>query len=1227
MTEGVERRHRVAAYLPHWVAGALSRSERPYTREQPTALLWLDIVGFTALTERLAAESRSGAEHLTDRLNVDFGRISRMITSFGGDLASFAGDAVLALWRCPDEAGLPSAIASAEACARALFEQPTGEDSSSPLPIKAVLGAGPLVYSLLGGHRGRWLPLLQGTALAALAASAEGLGPGQLALTPEAEALRAEGKAIRPDAAAPPPAAAAVLEAGLALLPERVQAHLGSEQDGWLGELRQVTILFVRLPGLETGQRAQSVIRGLQESIDRHDGSLDKLSVDDKGVSALIATGLPPRTRPDAAVTALRLALALQDQLRAAGIRGGIGIATGRAYCGEVGSSTRVEYTVMGDVVNLAARLMTKAGESILMDEATAKPVGVQMVLRPGAPLTLKGKAVPVNVYEPHHWRRRPRFRLADLLGREDLMASLMARLAPGASAGARGPICVLGEPGLGKSTLLEGVAEALGPEFKEFIHLAGRTARSGSPLQPWREPLARLWDTRAPRLSRQDQALLAGILHPDHGASDDLDPNDDEGWIRAVGAATLRLLATGPTLLLIDDAHLLDSASGQLVRELLRRRKDLVLLATSLPRTDWFEVMFTGSIPDIVQVDPLDPNASRLLLLRRFGNVAPPARVLERILTLAGGHPLFLEELADTVLASPGGTDGQPGELDLPPTIQAALLRRIDPLPAAEQTLLKILCVVGTEAEPELLMALHGGYPSRSSLDRALGHLVEANLLDADTAGSPGLLTFRNNLVREALQDQLLDAQKTRVHRDAADWLERVHGVQPSPASVRLARHRERSGAYGAALMHLDHAAVWAMTHHATQDAESCCRKALALEGACGLTAEPHLKLARHEILGRILKGKGNLGEAKRHLDIALALAETLQDVESKAHILSSVAMVAELSGDYVSAISHYEMASSMARSVDAGWPYLRSMLYLSRLQFRTGAIEDAAETCRYAVAFESLWGHLSQAMSLRAWALMMVLMTRTDGSAVRHSIASLVAGLGGLRERQDWSTLFNVLGFIGNAHGLVGQHELARSAFAESLLVADTHAGTQNEPAVRLNLALQAHALGENDTMRREATRSRVLAEEGGNKTIHALALRLEALAEAHLGRIEATDRLMAEADAVWAGLPETTRTAFQIPDHTYQAWTAAALGRDEACLTLVEKARAAFQPVGDREYALPLALLHADTLTRLGRPAEARQQALDALEQAEALGHEPGLNHVRQILATLDKPLIES
>ena len=173
-----------------------------------------------------------------------------------------------------------------------------------------------------------------------------------------------------------------------AYIPDVIQSRLDAGQTEWLAEFRRLTVLFVNLIGIDYEapdalERVQQITHAMQNVLSRYEGNLHKLIVDDKGTVLLSAFGLPPMAHEDDAARGVQAALEIQDKLSQLGLRSTIGITTGRVFCGPVGSDVRREYAVIGDTVNVAARLMQverreiphsgAAGDGILCDAATAQ--------------------------------------------------------------------------------------------------------------------------------------------------------------------------------------------------------------------------------------------------------------------------------------------------------------------------------------------------------------------------------------------------------------------------------------------------------------------------------------------------------------------------------------------------------------------------------------------------------------------------------------------------------------------------------------------------------------------------------------------------------------------------------------------------------------------------------------------------------------------------------------
>ena len=175
----------------------------------------------------------------------------------------------------------------------------------------------------------------------------------------------------------------------------------------WLGEIRQCSVIFVNFSGIDYNLEnvvllLQNAMTTMQTLIAHHSGSVRQFLVEDKGSTLIAAWGLPGSTHEDDALRAVMVAMNIAKALNDMKLPNRIGITTGEAFCGNVGSKKRCEYALYGDVVNTAARFMSnKVNEGILVCDTTMTNSRSRVVFSAARSLRLKGKETLVNAYTP----------------------------------------------------------------------------------------------------------------------------------------------------------------------------------------------------------------------------------------------------------------------------------------------------------------------------------------------------------------------------------------------------------------------------------------------------------------------------------------------------------------------------------------------------------------------------------------------------------------------------------------------------------------------------------------------------------------------------------------------------------------------------------------------------------------------------------------------------------
>lgn len=913
----------------------------------PAAVLFADTSGFTAFTERLAIRGPAGAEELTTILNNHFGQLITLLRAHGGDVVKFAGDALIAVWPSSDE-GLDTAILAA---ARAGLEiqklLSRGSAVGLYLAMRLAITGGSLTAGLFGkAPHGRPELLLAGEALEQLSPFTGSVRPGEVALSMpawERVASLCEGKEVPAIEGEPPPGIfpppptrpfvrlTRVLEAGLQVqlppsshasleadvlrpfIPEAIRSRLNAGQLGWLAELRRVTVLFARLPQLprlmlSEPARAQEVVCTIQRIVSRLEGVVNKLSLDDKGVCLVAGFGLPPLAHEDDPVRAMRCALELKEALQQLSLFTSIGLTTGRVYCGAVGNEQRREYTLMGDVVNIAARFMMKAEHDVYCDETTVQAARHRVEFALVGELSLRGKHHSLPAWRPLRPLAQPQSVARSIVGRLRELELLEGQFSQLVDSGQGGVMVFEGEAGIGKSTLtaaalrraeLKGLATLIGAgsaEDQGVAYLAWRpiVTRMLS-IQPDATPaelVRRLERTLAPqpRLLRL-MPLLSGILPVEVPDNDDTRgmsgvaraDNTRELLVRLVELAAARQ----PTLILLEDGQWLDSAAWAVVAHVAQRVPHVILLLTTRPLQEpgASELQRLLQLPNTrrIWLEPLGEAETTELVCQRLGVMNVPAALISLIRARADGQPLFSEELA-LALRDEGRIQiegeqcrlvGEPQQLQslpLPNTVQGILTARIDRLEPAEQFTFKVASVLGRTFQLRLLSEIHPLPATREHLPAQLEALTARGLLQG--AGE-GRWQFRHALAHEVAYDLMSFAQRRTLHRSVAQWYELHEADSLSLYFPVLAWHWERAGELRQTFHYLERAGEQAYHTGADHEAAGFFRRALELLASADATIQAEVGVLRQ-------------GRWRRYLaDATLGLGDVAGVGEHAAHVL----------------------------------------------------------------------------------------------------------------------------------------------------------------------------------------------------------------------------------------------------------------------------------------------------------------------------------------------------
>lgn len=728
-------------------------------------------------------------------------------------------------------------------------------------------------------------------------------------------------------------------------IPKELMKKLQAARDtgGMIGERRVVTMLFCDLKGSTAAAEGldpedwTEIMNGafahMIKPVYQYEGTIARLMGD-----ALLAFFGAPIAHEDDPRRAILAGLDIVEHIKpyreqiqeryGVDFDVRVGINTGLVVVGAVGSDLRMEYSALGDAINLAARMeQTAEPGTVRVAHDTYKLVKSLFDFKALGGVEVKGKSEPVLAYQAV----RRKFEASQARGIEGLHASIVGRetelsaLRQGMTDLKQGLgriIFVLGEAGMGKTRLISEAHEvfhSLGyPQavWVETISLSYETNQAyglfqrlmrriggieyNDPPGVLREKLSALVEaideTRRVR-ARQVFEALFGLESENNGV-----PMDDESFRRELFEAMYAWWKTRfslqPAVLVFDDMHWSDVASSELLRQLLSLTGEgplILLFAMRAERSaPAWQIKATADeeyrhrYTELV-LHPLSQAEGSELLNRLLAYPDLPDNLRSSILEKSDGNPFFIEEVVRTLIDNriliaeqfEGGTQQvwratrASADFAIPDNLQSLLSARMDRLEESTRGTLQLASVIGRSFYHRVLEAVD---EASQELDKHLSTLLRLELI-REAARLPEVeYAFRNPLTQEAVYKTILIKRRRAFHQRVAEVMESIYADRLDGLLGLLAYHFALANEREKAIEYYRRAARQAVNLFAYDDAIQNLRSALEVIEA-GTQAEIHTILL--EELGDVYRLLRDIGQAIAIYHEALHLWEILSGAD----------------------------------------------------------------------------------------------------------------------------------------------------------------------------------------------------------------------------------------------------------------------------------------------------------------------------------------------------------
>jgi class 3 adenylate cyclase/tetratricopeptide (TPR) repeat protein len=581
---------------------------------------------------------------------------------------------------------------------------------------------------------------------------------------------------------------------------------------------------------------------------------------------------------------------------------------------------------VFGDAPNIAARVQSAAEPGTMLVTATVRrQVAGLFIVEEKGPHELKGVPGAPTLYRIARasggGRRAVARAYTPLIGREEDLGVLLKRWER-ARAGEGQFIQIVGEPGLGKSRLVEEFRNRLAEAPHSWLDWTASQLLQNTALHPLTEwgkqrfgadlaPERRLADLEASLTQvKLNPAEFAPLLAPlldipvEWVGAPELTPEElRRRQLAAMAAWMLAGARAQPLVLAFEDLHWADPTSLNLLKTLAERGATAPLMIVATARPEFRAPWATRSHHGVISLVPLDAGEVRQMVGAMAESHALSVDAVEGVAVRTGGVPLFIEEVTRLML--------QGGAQAIPPTLQQSLAARLDRLGEARE-IAQTGAVIGREFTFGLLSAI-AGVPE-AALNAALEKLLDADLLFVDGIAPDATYRFKHALIQEAAYESMLRSKRREIHAEIASSLARLQPAIVETAPETLATHLARAGDAAGAAEYWRRAGALAQRNSAYQEAIGAYQNALQ-----HISKEDRAFVDINRALASVYFAAGDHDLNLKHLEEAVAAAEASGDPVTMTEIgMQQCHVLSQYGGDPTGAVRIGRRALEMANSLE---------------------------------------------------------------------------------------------------------------------------------------------------------------------------------------------------------------------------------------------------------------------------------------------------------------------